>query len=112
MVMNKCVVCRHGAAGEEVGAEEESQIGLRRALVSADEAAAKSPAAAGDDIEEIPRPGVAGAQASTSTSEEDRCALSFGIRIAFISRSLVIYSYHEAVCRLCSDHQAPMLSDV
>ncbi|KAK9908907.1 hypothetical protein WJX75_004527 [Coccomyxa subellipsoidea] len=82
---------RHGAAGEEVGAEEESQIGLRRALVSADEAAAKSPAAAGDDIEEIPRPGVAGAQASTSTSEEDSWAHALAGRLRLRAWRLLLF---------------------
>ncbi len=67
--------------GEEaVAGQEDSQIGLRRALVAADEAAAKAPAAAGnaDHVEEIPRPDMAGGQASTSASEEDRCALTLG----------------------------------
>lgn len=54
----------------------ESQNGLRRAEVAAEEAAAKAPGAAGivEEVEEIPRAAGAGMQASTSSSPDQRCA--------------------------------------
>lgn len=64
---------RHGVTlnGEEPGAEVgDSQIGLRRALVSAEEAAEKGPS----DVEDITRADFAGATASSSGTSQERSA--------------------------------------
>ncbi len=74
-----CVRCSASVAlnGEEAGISGgESRIGLRRAEVAAEEAAAKAPGAAGivEEVEEIPRAAGAGMQASTSGLADQRCA--------------------------------------
>ena len=81
---------------EEVGISGgESKIGLRRAEVAAEEAAAKAPGAAGmlEEVEEIPRGDGAGMQASTSSLAAQRCAhavLSCPLRCKLCSADVML----------------------
>ncbi|CAL8461811.1 g1342 [Coccomyxa elongata] len=85
--------------GEEAGISSgESQIGLRRAEVAAEEAAAKAPGAAGivEEVEEIPRAAGAGMQASTSSLADQSWAQTAAAKLRLRAWRLLLFGIRHS----------------